>query len=136
MRTRFYFRYYAHSILFRNRYRKEHNFKDINDTVFCMHGNWKYGINFTHSKRYTENLSENSKQKLELLYQKAEVERLTKIAEWNENYNEIIHNTSHYLKVIGQLAYEGRNDEICKVVDELNGKLNRKKFVNTAIIKC
>ena len=44
MRTRFYFRYYAHSILFRNRYRKEHDFKDINDTVFCMYGNWKYGI--------------------------------------------------------------------------------------------
>lgn len=79
-------------------------------------------------QRYTENLSENSKQKLELLYQKAEVERLTKIAEWNENYNEIIHNTSHYLKVIGQLAYEGRNDEICKVVDELNGKLNREEI--------
>ena len=55
-------------------------------------------------QRYTENLSENSKQKLELLYQKAEVERLTKIAEWNENYNEIIHNTSHYLKVIGQFG--------------------------------
>lgn len=79
-------------------------------------------------KKYTENLSENAKQELELLYQRAEVERLTKIAQWNENYNEIIHNTSHYLKVIGQLAYEKRNDEICKVVDKLNGKLNREEI--------
>lgn len=79
-------------------------------------------------QKYTENLSENAKQELELLYQRAEVERLTKIAQWNENYNEIIHNTSHYLKVIGQLAYERRNDEICKVVDKLNGKLNREEI--------
>lgn len=76
-------------------------------------------------QKYTENLSEKSKQELEILYQRAEVERLTKIAEWNDNYNEIVHNTSHYLKVIGQLAYERKNDEICKVVDKLNGKLNR-----------
>ena len=79
-------------------------------------------------KKYTENLSENSRQQIELLYQKAEVDRLTKIAEWNDNYNEIVHNTSHYLKVIGQLAYEGKNDEICKVVDKINGKLIRKEI--------
>ncbi len=79
-------------------------------------------------QKYTENLSENSKQKLELLYQRAEVERLTKIAQWNDNYNEIVHNTSHCLKVIGQLAYERKNDEICKVVDKLNGKLNREEI--------
>lgn len=78
-------------------------------------------------QKYTENLSENSKQQLELLYQRSEVERLTKIAEWNDNYNEIVHNTAHYLKVIGQLAYERKNEEICKVVDKLNGKLNREE---------
>ena len=61
-------------------------------------------ILFYAFQKYTENLSENAKQELELLYQRAEVERLTKIAEWNDNYNEIVHNTSHYLKVIGQLA--------------------------------
>jgi len=85
-------------------------------------------ILFYAFQKYTENLSENSKQELELLYQRAEVERLTKIAEWNDNYNEIVHNTSHYLKVIGQLAYERKNDEICKVVDKLNGKLNREEL--------
>ena len=85
-------------------------------------------ILFYAFQKYTENLSENSKQELELLYQRAEVERLTKIAEWNDNYNEIVHNTSHYLKVIGQLAYERKDDEICKVVDKLNGKLNREEL--------
>lgn len=78
-------------------------------------------------QKYTENLSENSRHQLELLYQKSEVERLTKVAQWIDNYNEVVHNTSHYLKVIGQLAYERENDEICKVVDQLNGKLNREE---------
>lgn len=78
-------------------------------------------------QKHAENLSENARQQLELLYQKAEVERLTKIAEWNENYNEVVHNTSHYLKVIGQLAYERKYNEICEVVDKLNGKLNREE---------
>lgn len=84
-------------------------------------------ILFYAFQRYTENLSENATQQLEILYQKAEVDRLTKIAEWNDNYNEIVHNTAHYLKVIGQLAYERKNDEICKVVDKLNGKINREE---------
>lgn len=85
-------------------------------------------ILFYAFQKYTENLNENSKQQLELLYQRSEVERLTKIAEWNDNYNEIVHNTAHYLKVIGQLAFGGKNDEICKVVDKLNGKLNREEI--------
>lgn len=85
-------------------------------------------ILFYAFQKYTENLSENATQQLEILYQKAEVDRLTKIAEWNDNYNEIVHNTAHYLKVIGQLAYERKNEEICKVVDKLNGKLNREEI--------
>lgn len=79
-------------------------------------------------QKYTENLSENFRHQLELLYQKSEVERLTKVTQWIDNYNEVVHNTSHYLKVIGQLAFERKNDEICKVVDQLNGKLNREEI--------
>lgn len=93
--------------------------------VFMIFGNMALFYAF---QKYTENLSENAKQELELVYQRAEVERLTKIAHWNDSYNEIIHNISHYLKVIGQLAYERKNDEICKVVDKLNGKLNREEI--------
>ena len=79
-------------------------------------------------QKHTESLSENAKQQLELLYQKAEVERLTKISELNDDYNEMVHNASHYLKVIDQLAYEKKYDEICKVVEKLNGKLNRESI--------
>lgn len=78
-------------------------------------------------QKHAEKINENARQQLEILYQKAEVERLTKIAEWHDNYNEVVHNTSHYLKVIGQLAYERKYDEICNVVDKLNGRLNREE---------
>lgn len=79
-------------------------------------------------QKHAENLNENARQQLEILYQKAEVDRLTKIAEWHDNYNEVVHNTSHYLKVIGQLAYERKCDDICNIVDALNGKLNREEI--------
>lgn len=90
--------------------------------VFTIVGNM---LLFYAFQKYTENLSENAKQQLELLYQKAEVERLTKISELNDDYNEMVHNAAHYLKVIDQLAYENKSDEICAVVEKLNGKLYR-----------
>lgn len=90
--------------------------------VFMIVGNM---LLFYAFQKYTENLSENAKQQLELLYQKAEVARLTKISELNDDYNEMVHNAAHYLKVIDQLAYENKTDEICAVVEKLNGKLNR-----------
>lgn len=90
--------------------------------VFMIVGNM---LLFYAFQKYTENLSENAKQQLELLYQKAEVARLTKISELNDDYNEMVHNASHYLKVIEQLAYENKSDEICAVVEKMNGKLNR-----------
>lgn len=93
--------------------------------VFIIVGNM---LLFYAFQKYTENLSENAKQQLELLYQKAEVERLTKISKLNDNYNEMVHNAAHYLKVIDQLAYENKSDEICAVVEKLNGKLNRENF--------
>ena len=78
--------------------------------VFMIVGNM---LLFYAFQKYTENLSENAKQQLELLYQKAEVERLTKISELNDDYNEMVHNAAHYLKVIDQLAYENKTDHIC-----------------------
>ena len=79
-------------------------------------------------QKYTENLNETHQQQVELVYQKAEIERLTQIAELNEDFNETLHNAAHYLKVIGELAYENKNNEICDVVEKLNGKLNRENI--------
>ena len=76
-------------------------------------------------QKYTENLECTHKQHIEIVQQKAEIAHLTQIVKLNENFNEITHNTMHYLKVIGQLAYESRNAEITEIVEKLNGKINR-----------
>lgn len=80
-------------------------------------------------QRYTENLSENSRQQMELLQQRVELERMTKITQLNENYYEMVHNISYYMKAIGQLAYENQTEAICKMVEEISGELNREHIV-------
>ncbi len=79
-------------------------------------------------QKYTENLNDTHQQQIELVYHKAEIERLTQVAELNAEFNETLHNATHYLKVIRELAFENKNHEICDVVEKLNGKLNRENI--------
>lgn len=78
---------------------------------------------------HTENLSRNLNQQIEIVRQKAELDRLTKISVLNDNYNEIVHNTTHYLKAIKQLAEENKCEEIKKITEEINGRLNNNSNV-------
>lgn len=106
--------------------------------VFMLAGNMFFFYAF---QKYTENLNDIYQQRVELAYQQAEINRLTQITELNEVFNETLHNTTHYLKVIAQLAYEHKNDEICEVVEQLVGKLDRRRvyefcnnrFINTVL---
>ena len=90
---------------------------------------------------HTENLSRNISQQIEIVRQKAELDRLTKISVLNDNYNEIVHNTTHYLKVIEQLAEENKCEKIKKITEEINGRLNNNsnaeyssnKMINTIL---
>lgn len=103
----------------------ESHFLKIIMTLFfvCMlAGNMLFFYAF---QKYTENLNETYQQQIELVYQKAEIERLTQIAGLNDDFNEILHNATHYFKVIGELAYENKNHEICNIIENLNGKMNR-----------
>lgn len=81
---------------------------------------------FYSFQKYTENLSKTMQQRVELLYKNAEIERLSKITEMNETYNETVHNMSHSLKVIDQLAEENNLHEIRQVVEQLTGRLSKK----------
>lgn len=79
-------------------------------------------------QKYAENLSETHQQQVELIYHKAEIKRLTQILELNQNFNQALHDTSHYLKVIRELAYENKNHEICDMVERISGKLKRENI--------
>ncbi len=74
-------------------------------------------------EKYVEKMNENVQQQIELVHQKAEVKRLNKINELNNNHNQLVHDTAHYLKAIGQLAAEKKDEEILEVVQNLCGKL-------------
>lgn len=61
------------------------------------------------------------------MYKNAEIERLTKITEINESYNEVVHNMAHFHKLIEQLARENENKEICEIMKKINGVLNERE---------
>lgn len=84
---------------------------------------------FYSFQKYTENLSETMQQKVELVYKNVEIERLSKITEMNETYNEAVHNMSHSLKVIDQLAEENNIKDIRQVIEQLTGRLSKKQII-------
>ena len=79
-------------------------------------------------QKHTEDISESARQEIELVHKNAEIERLTKIAEMNDNYNETVHNMTHSLKAIEQLALENKVENIREIVEELTGKLTQREI--------
>ncbi len=92
--------------------------------VFMVLGNM---VLFYAFQRHTEEMNQATVQQLELMHKNAEIERLTKITEMNDSYNETMHNMTHSLKVIEQLAVENNVDEIREIVEDLTGKLTQKE---------
>ena len=92
--------------------------------VFMVLGNM---VLFYAFQRHTEEMNQATVQQLELMHKNAEIERLTKITEMNDSYNETMHNMTHSLKVIEQLAVENNVDEIREIVENLTGKLTQKE---------
>lgn len=106
--------------------------------VFMLLGNmWV----FYAFQKYTEGLYKESQHQVEIMHQKAEIYRLNQITEMNDNYKEIVHNTSHFLKVIGELAAENQNKEIYELIKKIDKTFEKNmvtvysnyKIVNTLL---
>lgn len=67
--------------------------------------------------RYTEELYKITEQKLIMLRQ---VKNFNQTQTMEDKYQEYIHNISHHLKTIGELAKENRNSNIISIVQDLN----------------
>lgn len=93
--------------------------------IFMVLGNM---LLFYAFQKHTEDISESAKQEIELIHKNAEIDRLTKIAELNDDYNEAVHNMTHSLKAIEQLAMEHNVEKIREITEELTGKLTRKEI--------
>jgi len=93
--------------------------------IFMVLGNM---ILFYAFQKHTEDINELARQEIELIHKNAEIERLAKITELNDNYNETIHNMTHSLKAIEQLAMEHHADNIKEIVEELTGNLTQREL--------
>lgn len=88
-------------------------------------------------KKYKEQLYKERELQTEIMNQKAEIYRLSQIYEMNENYKEMVHNASHYYKVIGEMAAEHQNEEIYNLVKELDESFEKnivKEYSNYKIL--
>jgi len=64
-----------------------------------------------------------------------EIKRLSQVVELNEDFNEVLHNTTYYLKMIRELAYENKYKEICDIIDSLDRKFKRGNIFEYSPIK-
>ncbi len=73
--------------------------------------------------KYSEEMSISMRQELTIIRQNADLSYYGHVQEMNERYKAFIHDTSHYLKTIGELARKKRNDCILDILCELNVEL-------------
>ncbi len=73
--------------------------------------------------RYSEEMSVSMCRELTITKQNADLSYYVQVQEINEKYKEFIHNTSHYLKTIGELARKNKNTNILDILHELNIEL-------------
>lgn len=93
--------------------------------IFMVLGNM---VLFYAFQKHTEDISESARQEIELVHKNAEIDRLTKIAEMNDDYNETVHNMTHSLKAIEQLALENNVENIREIVEDLTGRLTQREI--------
>lgn len=93
--------------------------------IFMVLGNM---VLFYAFQKHTEDISESVRHEVELIHKNAEIDRLTKIAEMNDDYSETVHNMTHSLKAIEQLAEEHNVENIREIVEDLTGRLSQREI--------
>lgn len=93
--------------------------------IFMLLGNM---VLFYAFQKHTEDINESARREVALIHKNAEIERLTKIVEINDDYSEVVHNMTHSLKVIEQLAMENNVENIREIVEELTGRLIQREI--------
>lgn len=78
---------------------------------------------FNAFNKYAEELYKNAQQTLLITRQKMDMSYYEHIKEMDDKNREFIHNISHHLRVIGELALEGNSGSIVSVLNELDIEL-------------
>lgn len=82
--------------------------------------------------RYSEQLEKGMEQEMIISKQNLDLKYFNQVEALNDKYKEFIHNTTHYLKAIGQLAKDRNGNEILDILEELHIELEK----NETIIFC
>ena len=78
---------------------------------------------FNEFNRYAEELYKNAEQTLQITRQKMDISYYEHVKETDERHKEFIHNISHHLRTIGELAREGNTGSIISVLTDLDIEL-------------
>jgi len=89
-------------------------------------------IMFYVFNRYSEQMELGMEQELIITKQTMDLKYYDQIEHLNEKYKEFIHNTSHHLKAIGQLAHGDNGVEIQDILNELHIEMEH----NETIVYC
>lgn len=73
--------------------------------------------------RYSEELYINAEQKLIISKQAMDLQYYNQVQKLDDQYQDFIHNITHHLKTIGELAKENKNNNIISILQDLNIKL-------------
>lgn len=88
--------------------------------AFLMTGNI---LMFHAFDRYAKQAALAKEQEMTILRQSASLEYYMQVAQMNQQHRKLIHDTSHYMKVIGELAREKENERVLNLVQEITGEL-------------
>ncbi|MBO5279461.1 MAG: GHKL domain-containing protein [Lachnospiraceae bacterium] len=81
---------------------------------------------------YARQTAVTMQQEMTILKQNADLDYYMQVAEMNRRHRQFIHDTSHYLKVLGELAQEGKNENIINLVQEITGEIEQTR----ALVYC
>ena len=86
---------------------------------------------FNAFNRYAEELYKNAEQSLLITRQQMDISYYERIKEGDERHREFIHNISHHLRTIGELAREGNTESIVSVLTDLDIELENSAETTT-----
>lgn len=78
---------------------------------------------FRAFNRYSDELHINAEQKIIITRQTIDLQHYAQLQRLEVQYQDFVHNISHYLRTIGELAKENKNYNIISILQELNIEL-------------
>lgn len=103
----------------------------IGTLITCCYALLLFGniLIFYAFNKYSEELYLNMEHQILITKQQADLSYFTKVAEQQEDHNEFIHNTTHYLRIINKFAQMHDFNSIIEIVGELDNHMVQSEMI-------